>query len=463
MRPELVAGSILRSGWRASVIVRAPVPQGHHRNPPRVAGVIDIVGIGDGGLADLPQRSRDLVLGARVLLGGRRHLDLIPDVHGQERHGWPTPLKAGLPALLTNVDAYAAPPGAVVVLASGDPLRSGVGTTIRNLVGADNLRIHPHVSSDSLARARMAWSAEDTTVLTLVGRGVDALRQHLGPGAHLVLLCSNGTTPAQIAGLLTSEGLGHSQLTAWWHLGGPAEGTRAATAADWDTTPTPDLVVVCAVIDRDQALAHPALSNAPGLPEAAYDTDGQLTKRDVRASALAHLRPWRGGRLWDLGAGTGTVGIEWARAAEGATTIAVEQHPERAARIRANATHLGVSRAVTVIETDVLTAASDPDLPAPDAVFVGGGLTRDLLTAAWDRLTPGGRFVAHAVTLGTEAILLDAHARLGGHLTRITIEHATPLGRHLSWTPARPVVQWSATKPAAPQPGSRHTDTPTTP
>lgn len=412
--------------------------------PPRVTPVlIDVVGLGEGGLADLAPGARELVASARVLLGGRRHLDLVPPVPGQIRHVWPSPLRAGLPALLDEVAREAA--GTVVALASGDPLRSGIGTTLIDLVGAERVRVHPHVSSATLARARMGWPAEECTVVSLVGRDIDVVRRHLDPGARLVLLCSDGSTPTQVAALLTEQGCGQSVLTARWHLGGPREGTRSATASTWRGS-TPDLVVLCVEVDPVGARVAAALGPAPGLPEEAFDTDGQLTKRDVRASALAHLRPWRRAVLWDLGAGSGTVGLEWARCAEGARAVLVERDPVRANRIRCSGSRLGVAGSIEVVEGDVVEAAASDRLPDPDAVFIGGGLSAALVESCWARLPVGGRLVAHAVTLGSEALLREAHSRHGGWLTRISVEHALPLGRHLSWTPARPVVQWSVMK-----------------
>ncbi len=423
--------------------------------------MIDVVGLGDGGLAQAPDTARRLVLGARVLLGGRRHLDLVPTVDGQQRHPWPTPLRAGLPTLLERVGACAARPAdetGVVVLASGDPLLSGVGTTLVGLLGAEVVRVHSAVSSETLARARMGWAAEETVVVSLVGCSPDRVRRHLTPGTRLVVLCSDGSTPAAVADLLVAEGCGQSVTTAWWHLGGVDEGSRTAHAAEWGEQRTPDLVVLCVVVEPAGALARAALGAAPGRSEAAFEHDGQITKRDVRASALAHLRPTPGAHLWDLGAGSGAVGIEWALAAAGARTTAVERDHERADRVRRNAARLGVPDEVNVVIGDAADALEALD--APDAVFVGGGLTPELLDEGWARLPRGGRFVAHAVTLGAEAVLVEACRRLGGELTRVTVEHAEPLGRHLSWTPARPVVQWSATK--LPEPADRHAGRPST-
>ena len=410
--------------------------------------MIEVVGIGDDGWAALPRHHQDLVLRAPVVLGGVRHLAQLPPIEGQRRESWPTPLRTQLPALLADVGSEG-----VVVLASGDPLTSGVGTTLIELLGRDRVRIHPSISSETLARARMGWPAEETTVVSVVGRSPERLRRHLDPGARLVVLCADGSTPAAVAELLTGEGCGRSTMTAWWHLGGPSEGSRSGTARDWDSTPTPDLVILANEVDN-LATMRPAVGPAPGRPEDAFDHDGQITKRDVRASALAHLRPTPGALLWDLGAGSGAVSIEWALAAPRARAIAVERDPARAERIRANAARLGVPREVEVVEADHGDRAQSvlDALPDPDAVFVGGGLTSDLADLAWARLRPGGRLVAHAVTLSAEAVLVAAHQRHGGHLTRMTVEHAAPLGPHLSWTPARAIVQWSAQKP--PEQGS---------
>jgi len=413
----------------------------------RVTGVIDVVGLGDGGFTDLVATSRRLVLGAQVLVGGRRHLGLVPSVEGQVRVPWPRPLVAGLGTFLEDQVASVRDrtDGAVVVLASGDPLRSGIGTTLVDLLGADAVRIHPALSASTLARARMGWSAETTTVVTVVGRSLAPIRRHLDPGGRLVVLCSDGSTPAAVAGLLCEAGCGDSVLTAWWHLGGSAEGSRTATASRCDPSPTPDLVVLCVLVDRAGALARPALGPAPGRPETAFDHDGQITKRDLRASAVAHLRPARDAHMWDLGAGSGAVGIEWVLSATGATTTAVERDPVRARRIRHNATALGADPSVRVVTAEAADAVAHLD--PPDAVFFGGGLTAELVDLAWEALPPGGRIVAHAVTLATEAAVVDAYHRFGGVLTRIAVEHVRRLGAHLSWSPSRPVVQWSAAKP----------------
>lgn len=424
--------------------------------------VIEVVGLGDAGWPALGEPERELLRGADVLLGGARHLALVPAVEGQERRTWPTPLRQALPALLADLR------GRVVVLASGDPLRSGVGTTLLDLLGPEAVRVHPAVSSDTLARARLGWAAETTDVVTTVGRDLEAVLPLLTPGARVVVLCSDGRDPARLGLLLTRRGLGQARLTALWHLGGVAEGSRAAVAAEWaDATDeearTPDLVVCAVEVPPAERLGPPGAPGAdaaalaaswgtvPGRPEDCFEHDGQITKRDVRAGVLARLRPTPGAHLWDLGAGSGAVGVEWCLAAPRATCTSVERDADRSARIGANARHHGVGPRLTVRHGDTAdllrrAAAGETHLPRPDAVFVGGGASEELLDLAWRALPVGGRLVADAVTLEGEAVLVRARQRLGGELTRVSVEHATTLGRYLSWTPARAVVQLSCTR-----------------
>ena len=395
--------------------------------------MIEVVGIGESGWESLGPHEQSLIERAHLVVGGRRHLELVPMVDGQERRAWPVPLR---PALADLADED----GPVIVLASGDPLRSGIGTTLIDELGADAVRIHPAVSSDTLARARMGWSAESVQVITLVGREIQRVVRWLTPGARLIVLCTDGEGPALVAERVSAAGYGDSTMTAWWHLGGPREGSSAATAATWGPETTPDLVLVCVEVVG----AAPDLGPAPGRGEGSFDHDGQITKRDVRASALAHLRPTPGQVLWDLGAGSGAVGIEWALAAPGALTVAIERDHERSARVTANAARIGVPEAVTVVTGE--TAEVLDTLPSPDAIFFGGGVDREVLAAAWSRLPVGGRCVVHAVTLEAEEVCVAAFREHAGSLTRLSVEHVEALGRYLSWKPARPITQWSATK-----------------
>ncbi|GAB3763901.1 bifunctional cobalt-precorrin-7 (C(5))-methyltransferase/cobalt-precorrin-6B (C(15))-methyltransferase [Nocardioides ginsengisegetis] len=371
-----------------------------------------------------------------MLLGGPRHLGLVPPVLGQLREPWPSPLLDALPGLLEeHADRR------VVVLASGDPLVSGIGTTLVELLGSDRVVVEPALSSVALARARMGWSAESTAVVSVVGRDPRAVLRHLAPGHRVVVLSSDGRSPDALAGLLVMAGYGRSAMTVLSDLGGVEEARVDTTPEDWSGL-APELNIVAL------ELSGPAVGSwGTGLPDELFEHDGQLTRRDLRASALARLAPQPGQLLWDVGAGAGSVGIEWMRAHPTCRTIAVEADTGRAARIGRNAAALGVP-------TLEVVSGSAPEalirLPKPDAVFVGGGATVAGLLGYCERsLRPGGRLVVHGVTLETEQALSAAHARNGGELTRISVERAAPLGAFTGWTPARTVTQWAWTKERA--------------
>lgn len=398
--------------------------------------MIDVVGLTVRGWEDLPEPQRALLRAADVLLGGRRHLDAVPAVEGQRRIGWPAPLREGLPDLLASLPAEG-----VVALASGDPMVSGIGSTLVDVLGATHLRIHPAVSSVALARARMGWSAESCEVVTLVGRDVARLRRAVTPGARVLVLSSTGTTPAEIAAQLVADGYGASTMSVLGDLGGNDESRRTERADSWSGS-APALNVVA--LDSRHGGTSAPLGRTPGLPDHAYEHDGQLTKRDVRASALAHLVPLPGQLLWDLGGGAGSVAIEWCRAEPTARAVVVERSSERSARIVDNAARLGVP-SLQVVTGSVEKALTE--LEPPDAIFVGGGASERVLEDCWAALRQGGRLVAHAVTVETESKLLEAYRRHGGELTRLSVEVLAPLGQRLhGWQPARAVVQWSVHK-----------------
>lgn len=394
---------------------------------------ITVVGVGADGLAGLSEPARRRVLGAEVVLGGARHLAMLPDTATAQRVPWPSPLRRRLPGLLETHAGRE-----VVALASGDPLVSGIGTLLVDLLGSDAVLVEPAVSAVALARARMGWSAESSAVVTVVGRDVDAALRELAPGWRVLVLSSDADTPGELAARLVAQGYGDSLVTVLGDLGGAGESRVDATAATW-VGPAPALNVVA--LD----LRGPVVGSwVAGLPDDAFEHDGQLTKRDLRASALARLAPQPGQLLWDVGAGAGSVGIEWLRAHPTCAAIAVEADDERLARAVRNAARLGVPRLVPVAgrAPDALA-----DLPRPDAVFVGGGATTPgLLDLCRDRLLPGGRLVVHGVTLETEARLAAAYAEHGGELVRVAVEHAGPIGSFTGWTPARTVVQWSWSK-----------------
>lgn len=407
---------------------RAPVPTG---------SPVVVVGIGADGWDGLPAASRVEVERAGVLFGSARQLALVPPTVEVERVPWPSPLSESLPRL---VEQFA--DRAVVVLASGDPMLSGIGTTLTRLLGHERVRVLPVPSSVSLACARLGWAVEDTTVVPLVGRPVELLHPHVQPGRRLLVLGSDGGTPGQVAALLTGRGFGASALTVLGDLGGPAESTAFGTAADWSHA-SPALAVTAVECSADPGTVP--LPTTPGLPDEAYESDGQLTKADVRAVTLARLAPVPGGLLWDVGAGAGSIGIEWMRVHPASRAVAVESSPERAERIGRNAHRLGVP------SLDVVTGRAPEaleGLPRPDAVFIGGGLTvPGLPEACWGALPSGGRLVANAVTVESEAVLAGWFGRVGGDLVRIGVQHAEPVGRFTGWRPAMPVTIWSVRKP----------------
>ncbi|MFI5627218.1 precorrin-6y C5,15-methyltransferase (decarboxylating) subunit CbiE [Nocardioides sp. NPDC051685] len=393
--------------------------------------MIVVVGIGAGGWDEIPVRHQQLIRETPVLLGGKRHLDLVPDVPGQRREPWPSPLREGLPALLESLPSAAA----VVALASGDPLVSGIGTTLISLLGRENVRIEPAVSSVALARARMGWPAESCVVVSLVGRDVSLVARELAPGRRILALSADGSTPASVANLLVTTGFGASRMTVLGELGAETESARAGTASTWaGESPRLNIVAV-------ECVGAPSIGWSAGLPDDVFENDGQLTKRDLRASALARLTPTPGAHLWDVGAGAGSVGIEWMRAHPTCTTTAIEGNSERAARIARNAARLGVP-SLRVVEGRAPDALAG--LPSPDAIFIGGGATRPgVLDTCLAALRPGGRLVVHGVTLETEQLLARQHAELGGELTRISVESVDAIGTFRGWAPQRTVVQWA--------------------
>jgi precorrin-6B C5,15-methyltransferase / cobalt-precorrin-6B C5,C15-methyltransferase len=396
------------------------------------ADVVTVVGVGADGWAGLGEPAREAIAAADVLFGSERQLGLIPPAD-QSRVPWPAHLTAALPDLL---DLHS---GRVrCVLASGDPMFYGIGATLIRLLGVDRVRVLPHPSSVSLACARLGWPVQETAVISAVGRPLARLNRELAPGRRLLVLSADAATPADVAALLVERGYGGSALVVLEELGGPGERRHTGTAAGWDAAVGPlNVVAVSCAADG------PALATLAGLPDEAYEHDGQLTKREVRAVTLAALAPVPGELLWDVGAGSGSIAIEWLRAG-GTRAIAVERDSTRAARLTANAERLGVPELVTVVGAAPVALAG---LDAPDAVFVGGGLTAPgLLAACWAALRPGGRLVANAVTVESERVLAEAYAGYGGELSRIAVSRAAPVGGFTGWRAMMPVTQWTARK-----------------
>jgi precorrin-6Y C5,15-methyltransferase (decarboxylating) len=395
---------------------------------------LSIVGLGDDGLAGLSAEARARIDAAEVLVGGARHLALV-GAHPAEKLSWRTPLTATVAEIAERRGRR------VVVLATGDPMWFGVGVTLVRHFAPEDYEILPTVSAFSLAAARLGWPLAETETITLHGRPLDSLTRVLAPGARVLALADSGDTPHAVADLLVRRGYGTSRLIVLEHLGGPDEAIRTGTASTWTAERFADLNTIAIDCRAD---AGAALSRVPGLPDDAFEHDGQLTKQAVRAATLAALAPLPGELLWDVGAGSGAVAIDWLRAVRRTRAIAIEREPVRAAACRRNAARLGVPELV-VIEGEAPAAFNG--LRAPDAVFVGGGLSRpELPDACWRALKPGGRLVANAVTVEGEAALLALRARLGGTLTRFAITHAEPLGGYLGWRPALPVTQLAVRK-----------------
>ncbi|MDP9795782.1 precorrin-6Y C5,15-methyltransferase (decarboxylating) [Catenuloplanes nepalensis] len=399
---------------------------------------VTVVGIGADGWDGLAPPGREAVAAAGVLLGGDRQLALIPAEVAADRVRWPSPLLPSLPGLL---DSFA--DRAVCVLASGDPMHFGIGGTLARLAGARGFRVVPHPSSISLACARLGWPVEETTVVSVVGRPLDALHSKIQPGRRLLVLSADGRSPAAVAGLLTRRGYAESALTALENLGGPGERAVTGTAAAWSlATAAPLNVLAVECVAGPDA---PLLPTVPGLPDDAYDSDGQLTKREVRAITLARLAPIPGQLLWDVGAGAGSIAIEWLRADPSCRAVAIEADDTRAARLTGNAAALGVPSLLVVRGA---APAALNGLERPDAIFVGGGVTAPGMTdTVWSALRPGGRLVVNAVTLESERVVTAARDRLGGDLTRIEISRAGAVGGFTAWRPALPVTQWTVRKP----------------
>ncbi|WP_346012020.1 precorrin-6y C5,15-methyltransferase (decarboxylating) subunit CbiE [Streptomyces sp. SID3343] len=405
------------------------------------SGSVTVVGIGDDGWDGLSAAARAVVARADVVVGAARHLALIPA--GGERLPWPSPFAVGFVA-------ESAARRRVCVLASGDPMFYGVGATLVRELGAARVTVVPAPSSTSLACARLGWPVQTVPVVSAVGRPLAALAAELTAGARVLLLSADGSTPGRAAVLLRERGFGTSALTVLEHLGGPTESVWSGTADALAAAPErrfADLNVLAI-----ECGPGPGLSRVPGLPDDAYAHDGQLTKREIRAVTLAALGPRPGELLWDVGAGSGSIGIEWMRVHPSCSAIGFEAREDRAERARANAATLGVPglRVVVGHAPDVLAGA-----PTPDAIFVGGGLTVDgVVERCWAALRPGGRLVANAVVAETEADLLRCRALYGGELTRLQVARSTPVGRFTGWRPAMPVTQWAVTKSGAEPVGS---------
>jgi precorrin-6B C5,15-methyltransferase / cobalt-precorrin-6B C5,C15-methyltransferase len=391
--------------------------------------VIVVIGIGADGMAGLAPASRAELARATVIYGSARQLDLLDDSISASRRPWPSPM---LPSLRTLLDGAE---GDIHVVASGDPLLHGVGGTLIRLYGPDKVAVLPHVSSVTLACSRVGWTVQDTEIISLVtAEPHTAVRR----GGQAVVMSRDSTSPADLARLLTETGRGDSEITVLEQLCGPAERRRSATAREWAARPPGDVDALNVVAVR----YLPDERQFGVLPDDSFAHDGQITKQSMRAVTLAALAPRPGRLLWDVGAGSGSVAIEWCRSGSGCRAIAFERDEQRRKRIVDNAVAFGAN-----VEAHFDAPEAFEFARPPSAIFIGGGLTQPgLLEACWERLVAGGRLVANAVTAESEAVLAEWHSRIGGELRRYQHYQGEPLGRFTGWRPAMPVTQWVVTK-----------------
>lgn len=396
-----------------------------------------IIGIGEDGVAGLGDEAKRLIASAEAVFGGKRHLALASDLIAGEASPWPSPFDS------TMADVRALRGRPVCVLASGDPFLHGVGATLARHLPVEELMVIPAPSSFSLAASRLGWALQDIETVSLHGKSVDLLRPLLHPGRRIIALTSDGHGPRAVAELLRGSGFGGSQLVVLEALGGADERiTRHRADAFAMANLDPLNVVAIEVVAGDGARILPL---TPGLDDELFEHDGQITKKAIRAVTLSALAPRRGELLWDIGAGSGSISIEWMLADPSLRAVAIEADPDRATRIGRNATTLGVPGLAVVTGAAPAALAG---LARPDAIFVGGGGSDDgVMAAAIDALEAGGRLVANAVTLEMEAALLALHARHGGELLRLAISRAAPIGTMQGWKPAMPVTQWAWVKP----------------
>ncbi|MDP5086834.1 MAG: precorrin-6y C5,15-methyltransferase (decarboxylating) subunit CbiE [Yoonia sp.] len=394
---------------------------------------LHIVGIGEDGMEGLLPATRAVVEAAEVIIGGDRHHTLTENLTA-ERLAWPHPFDA----LIATIEGLRG--RRVVVLATGDPLWFSVGARIGRAIDPAQIIYHPQLSAFQLAAARMGWSLPDVETLTVHGRPVEQMIAFIQPDARLLVLTTGAETPAQIAAFLTARGFGGSRMTVLAAMGGKDEARFDGQAATWDhVVPAFNTLAVECVAAPDAAL----LPRVPGLADDLFQSDGTMTKQEVRAATVAKLMPMRGALLWDIGTGCGSVAIEWMRAARYARAIGIEPRADRRAMAAANALALGAPKLELI---DGMVPAALAGLPPPDAIFIGGGLSRETFDAAWDALRPLGRLVANAVTLESEAELIALHKQYGGDLIKLSVHRAEPVGRMTGWRPSMPVTQWSLVK-----------------
>ncbi|MGV8996139.1 MAG: precorrin-6y C5,15-methyltransferase (decarboxylating) subunit CbiE [Parvibaculaceae bacterium] len=398
---------------------------------------LSIIGIGADGIAGLSKRACDLICQAELIVGGTRHLELASALITGKVHAWPSPLQDGMPEIIAHRGRR------VVVLASGDPFFFGVGSLLAQHIPASEFLCLPAPSSVSLAASRLGWTQQTTEAVSLHGRPLENIIPQLQPNARVLALSWDSTTPAKLAALLTARGMARSHLHVLEDLDSPRERIRATTAGGFALADINDLNIVAIEVLADAGAF--VVPRSSGLADHFFEHDGQLTKREIRAVTMSALAPRAGEVLWDIGLGAGSIAIEWLLTHPACHAIGIEQDKTRAERARRNASSLGVAR-LEIIEGPAPAALIG--LPPPDAIFIGGGASAaGTFETAWAALKSGGRLLVNAVTLETEALLIQWHAIYGGELTRIAISRAQAVGKMQGWQSAMPVTQWSVVKP----------------
>ncbi|HLP87942.1 MAG TPA: precorrin-6y C5,15-methyltransferase (decarboxylating) subunit CbiE [Nostocaceae cyanobacterium] len=397
---------------------------------------LSIIGIGEDGLQGLSAIALSLLNQATIIVGGERHLSMLPPNDPRRKISWSSPFSTSVEQVV-NLRGES-----VCVLASGDPMLYGVGTTLSRHIPISEITIIPAPSAFSLAASRLGWSLTDVETVSLCGRPPSLLQSYIYPGAKLLILSSGKDTPATVAELLTKRGFGDSKVTILERMGGIHENIINVTAATWENREIAALNTIA--VDCIADIGVLPLSRIPGLPDTAYHNDGQLTKREVRAVTLSTLAPLPGQLLWDVGAGCGSISIEWMRSNARCRAIAIEQNSPRLQYIADNAAALGTPNLQIIPGKAPVILA---DLPTPDAIFIGGGVTAPgLIETCWSALRLGGRLVANVVTLEGEQTLYEWYQKIGGSFSRINIQRAEPIGKFLGWRSMSPVTQWMAIK-----------------
>jgi precorrin-6Y C5,15-methyltransferase (decarboxylating) len=441
---------------------------------------LNIVGVGERGVRQLPDNTRLILRYAETVLGPPRFLnDLEPLIHAANRDAQSSPdqvalrgLEAVARALLSDEDDEAGPTTNLVdgrtlieweppleqmiaqvmkyrntptaILATGDPMWYGIGATLARQLRPEEFAIHPFPSAFQLAAAHLHWPLQSVATISLHGRPVENLHSHILPGNRILALATDRTTIDQVTEILANRGYGKSRVHTLENMGAAYERITAGNADSFDSRNVEDFYTIA--IDCVADTEAPLFSTAPGLPDDAFQSYGQITKREVRAATIARLAPYPGALLWDVGAGAGSIAIEWMRAVREAKAIAFERDGLRVQMLTLNASTLGAP-GLEVVSGDA--PESFADKPVPDAIFIGGEVGNErLFDACWSKLRPGGRIVANAVTIEGEQALIARQEKHGGELTRMEIAVLDRIGSQRVFRPRLALVQWAAQKPA---------------